>query len=375
MEEKKLFKTGRWLAIIRVVFLSMFVLLFSYTGMIMMKDHWQGENVLSADTFGDYVYIDVMYASPPFASDSEGNKCIFVTTKDGDNFRDCMFVISERDFEKSGLKKLSENTIETAKDIPAVHVNAYLRESYQQLNKVAEKYYKLYIGDESLVNPFKYLGNFYLEYTEEGLFQRMDIMDYIVYVGLGILIGMCVMEIVQIIKKQKRKENKIALCKELYERDGEYAKGIREIDSPETIFYKGAKLYITPHYIVSISEGVEVFRIENIKELYGYDKSSRNVLMSLLFGLFAGYRVEHALAAVTSDNELHLFAKFWRVGKMHDEIVRKLIQKNPNILLGRKTVSVHELEQNISELKLSNVPGFYGNVDVWKGRVKETFIS
>lgn len=60
---------------------------------------------------------------------------------------------------------------------------------------------------------------------------------------------------------------------------------------------------------------------------------------------------------------------------MHDEIVRKLIQKNPNILLGRKTVSVHELEQNISELKLSNVPGFYGNVDVWKGRVKETFIS
>ena len=160
MEEKKLFKTGRWLAIIRVVFLSMFVLLFSYTGMIMMKDHWQGENVLSADTFGDYVYIDVMYASPPFASDSEGNKCIFVTTKDGDNFRDCMFVISERDFEKSGLKKLSENTIETAKDIPAVHVNAYLRESYQQLNKVAEKYYKLYIGDESLVNQFKYLGNF-----------------------------------------------------------------------------------------------------------------------------------------------------------------------------------------------------------------------
>lgn len=63
------------------------------------------------------------------------------------------------------------------------------------------------------------------------------------------------------------------------------------------------------------------------------------------------------------------------VGKLHNQVVSHLIQKNPEILLGRKGVAVSDLEQDLTNLKLSKISGFYGDSSVWKGRVKETFIS
>ena len=97
--------------------------------------------------------------------------------------------------------------------------------------------------------------------------------------------------------------------------------------------------------------------------------------MGILFGWFATRRANHYLAAVTSDNELHLFAKTSQIGKIHNQVVAQLIQKNPEILLGRKGVFASDLEQDLTNLKLVKISGFYGDSGVWKGRVKETFIS
>ena len=376
--EKKMFQTGRGFAIIKAILLAIIIVFFSVLGMFMVKLNFTGEHVEDAHTFGDYVYLDAVYASDLFGTDHAGNRYMFVSIKDEekDEMHDYMFGISEKDFVETGLDKLVEATYSKEPiEIQPIHLTAYIEKSDAELDKLASEAYIHYVGDETITDPMEYLGNFCLVYSNDSALQRMGFGDWIMYLFVEIIIIMSAFEMVKIIKKQMKKENKIALCKELYERDKEYAQGLSEVDMSDTVFYKQLKCYITPNYIVTFQDGLEVFRIEDIKELYGYDEVNHSVLLGILFGWFASRRSNHYLAAVTSDNELHLFAKTSMVGKLHNQVVSHLIQKNPEILLGRKGVAVSDLEQDLTNLKLSKISGFYGDSSVWKGRVKETFIS
>lgn len=375
--EKKMFKTGRGFAIIKAILLAIIIVFLSVSGIAMLKLTITGEHVEDADSFGDYVYLNAVYASDSFATDHEGNRYIFVSSKDEKNvLHNYMFSISEKDFVETGLDKLVEATYsEEPIEIQPVHLTAYIEESYAELDELASEAFIQYVGDETITDPMIYLGNYFLVYSNDSVFQRMGFGDWIAYLFIAIIIIMSAFAIVKTIKKQIKKENKIALCKKLYEQDKEYARGLSEIDMPDTVFYKQLKCYITPNYIVTFQDGLEVFRIKDIKELYGYDEENHSVLLGILFGVFASLRYNHYLAAVTSDNELHLFANTYTVGKLHNQIVSNLIQNNPEILLGRKGVTVSDLGQDLTNLKLSKISGFYGNSSVWKGRVKETFIS
>ncbi len=375
--EKKMFQTGRGVAILKSILLAIIILFFGIIGIFMLKLNFTGEFVEDSQTFGDYVYLDAIYASQPFANDDDGSKYMFVSIRDDqDIIHDYIFGISDKDLAESGLDKLVEATYsKEPQNIQPIHLTAYVKESDEKLNEFASEAYIDYTGDKTITDPMKYLGNFCLVYSNDSFFKRMNFGDWMTYLFVAVIIILSAFELVKIIKKQVRKENKIAYCKELYERNQDYAQGMSEINLPDTIYYKQLKCYITPNYIVTFQEGLEVFRIEDIKELYGYDEVNHSILMGILFGWFATRRANHYLAAVTSDNELHLFAKTSLIGKIHNQVVAQLIQKNPEILLGRKGVSASDLEQDLTNLKLVKISGFYGDSGVWKGRVKETFIS
>jgi hypothetical protein len=375
--EKKMFQTGRGVAILKSILLAIIILFFSIIGIFMLKLNFTGEFVEDSQTFGDYVYLDAIYASQPFANDDDGSKYMFVSIRDDqDIIHDYIFGISDKDLAESGLDKLVEATYsKEPQNIQPIHLTAYVKESDEKLNEFASEAYIDYTGDKTITDPMKYLGNFCLVYSNDSFFKRMNFGDWMTYLFVAVIIILSAFELVKIIKKQVRKENKIAYCKELYERNQDYAQGMSEINLPDTIYYKQLKCYITPNYIVTFQEGLEVFRIEDIKELYGYDEVNHSILMGILFGWFATRRANHYLAAVTSDNELHLFAKTSQIGKIHNQVVAQLIQKNPEILLGRKGVFASDLEQDLTNLKLVKISGFYGDSGVWKGRVKETFIS
>lgn len=375
--EKKMFQTGRGVAILKSILLAIIILFFSIIGIFMLKLNFTGEFVEDSQTFGDYVYLDAIYASQPFANDDDGSKYMFVSIRDDqDIIHDYIFGISDKDLAESGLDKLVEATYsKEPQNIQPIHLTAYVKESDEKLNEFASEAYIDYTGDKTITDPMKYLGNFCLVYSNDSFFKRMNFGDWMTYLFVAVIIILSAFELVKIIKKQVRKENKIAYCKELYERNQDYAQGMSEINLPNTIYYKQLKCYITPNYIVTFQEGLEVFRIEDIKELYGYDEVNHSILMGILFGWFATRRANHYLAAVTSDNELHLFAKTSQIGKIHNQVVAQLIQKNPEILLGRKGVFASDLEQDLTNLKLVKISGFYGDSGVWKGRVKETFIS
>ena len=375
--EKKMFQTGRGVAILKSILLAIIILFFGIIGIFMLKLNFTGEFVEDSQTFGDYVYLDAIYASQPFANDDDGSKYMFVSIRDDqDIIHDYIFGISDKDLAESGLDKLVEATYsKEPQNIQPIHLTAYVKESDEKLNEFASEAYIDYTGDKTITDPMKYLGNFCLVYSNDSFFKRMNFGDWMTYLFVAVIIILSAFELVKIIKKQVRKENKIAYCKELYERNQDYAQGMSEINLPDTIYYKQLKCYITPNYIVTFQEGLEVFRIEDIKELYGYDEVNHSILMGILFGWFATRRANHYLAAVTYDNELHLFAKTSQIGKIHNQVVAQLIQKNPEILLGRKGVFASDLEQDLTNLKLVKISGFYGDSGVWKGRVKETFIS
>lgn len=376
--EKKMFKTGRGLAILRVILLAIVIIAFLIGGIFFAKRDLQGEYIIESKTFGDFVYLDAIYASDIFGSDDSGNKYLFVTMLDKkyNLLHDYILSISEKDFKEIGLDKVVDATYSKKdKKVPPVHLTGYIQQSSDNLSKLAEKYYPKYVGNDSLDDPLDYLGNLCLVYSNDSVFTRIGIESWIMYFFIVIFIIMALIELLQVIRSQVRKERKISHCRKLYEESRDYARGISEIELSDTVFYKKLKCYVTPNYVVTYQDGLEVLPIREIKELYGYDNAKHNILAGLLLGFLASYRANHYLAAVTSDNELHLFANTMSVGKLHNQIVGQLIQKNPKILLGRNSLPAYDLEQDVNNLKLSKISGFYGNSNVWKGRVKETFIS
>lgn len=203
--EKKMFQTGRGFTIMRAILLTFVIVFFGVLGMFMIKLNFTGEYVEDAQTFGDYVYLDAVYASNPFGTDDAGNRYMFVSIKDEekDEMHDYMFGISEKDFVETGLDKLVEATYSKEhQEIQPVHLTAYIQKSDAKLDELASEAYILYIGDETITDPMEYLGNFCLVYSNDGAFQRMGFGDWIMYLFVAIIIIMSAFEMVKIIKNK-----------------------------------------------------------------------------------------------------------------------------------------------------------------------------
>ena len=163
--EKQMFKTGKALTILRVSFLVLIMAATAGFSLWLIKLAISGENIISADSFGDYVYIEAKYASQPFGEDEEGNQYLFLSAadKDSDILHDYMFRISKEGFEKSGLKDLIDATYSAEdKSVPPLHLTGYLQVPSDDFLELAGEYYSAYVGDDAISDPFQYLGNAYL---------------------------------------------------------------------------------------------------------------------------------------------------------------------------------------------------------------------
>ena len=376
--EKQMFKTGKGLTILRVFFLVLILAAAAAGSLWLIKLALTGENIITADTFGQYVYVDVKYASYPFGEDDKGNQYLFISTEDTNRelLHDYMFRISKEGYENSGLKELIEaNYSGKSNTLPLLRLHGFLKAPTTEFKDLAAESYGAYVGNDSIEDPFQYLGNAYLEYSTGSKFwEHLDIQSWFFLLVLVIIMVSAIVEMVNVLKRQAKKDRKIALCRLHYANDPEYARGLEEINLPETLVFKPCKCYVTPNYIVSYQDGLEVFRIDQIQELYGYDKSSSNLALGLLFGVFASHQTKHHLVAITTDNEAHMFAALVSAGKVHNQIVSYLLQKNGNILLGRNGIPGYTLERELEALNLARVAGFYGSSDVWKGRTSDSFL-
>lgn len=372
--EEKMFRKGGFRTTIRCLLLLAIVAASIFGTVYFGNIFINGKDVFTAKNYGEYVYIDAYFSSKPFASDDIDNQFTFVTTFKGEYVADYMLMLSKAEMERDDIKKLIENAYADNKNgerPKPIRLKGVLKKSSKELENIAQQYYGTYIGKE-VKNAADELSHAVIK-LDENFVNRISWP----VVGIGIFVLVIIIsgiaEFFRVLRRYSKKSVKIDLARNLYYSDENYKKGVEEINLPETVHYKNCKCYITPNYVVTYKDGLEVFSIDSINELHGYDHSDSNLLVGLLINRSAGAGVIHSLAALTSDNEAHIFAGLGIANKVHDEIVTKLLNKNKNILLGRNNISFDVLEDN-ENIKLAKINGFYGSNAVWKGRANDTFI-
>ena len=156
--EKKMFKTGMGKTIVGSIVLVMIILSFLGILIYFAMDTLYGKNILKADTYGDYVYIDALYLSKPFGEDESGGQYLFVTTEEGDKYHDYMLRLSKKDFNREDIQKLIRESYSPDAKPEILRLKGYMVESAQELDELAQKYYGQYVGQD-VEDASEYLGS------------------------------------------------------------------------------------------------------------------------------------------------------------------------------------------------------------------------
>lgn len=373
--EKKMFKKGMVKTILEIILLSVSVLFFGFLSFLFGKTIFVGTNISESKSFGDYVYMDVKYLSKSFGSNDSGS-FHFATIKNHNNkLQDFIVYLPNEVTEREDVKTMIENTYTADEgDSAPLHLTGYVNETFDDLDEAAAEAYRIYTGLDENENPMDYLGNYYVIYTSASPLSAAGFNDWMVLLFSVAILIISIINIVQVVSRQTRLSAKIKRAEKLYAEDPDYQQGVAQTKLPSAVFYKSSKCYVTDDYVVTYQNGLEVFRIDQIQELYGYDNSQYKASMVLLLGVSAGARTTHQLVAITADSEVHAFAAQVADLNVHRQITAQLLTKNPSIRLGREGKTAAELGLDIADLNLTKVAGFYGSGKPWQGRTLNTFM-
>ncbi len=372
--EKQMFKRGMVKTVFEIILLSLSVLFFGFLTFSFGKTIFVGTDILESKTFGDYVYMKVKYLSSSFGGNDSGSFHFASVKNANGKLNDFILYLPVDVAERDDVKTLIEKSYEAgADDLAPLRLNGYVEKSFDELDEAADEAYKIYTGLEESESAADYLGNYYVAYTSASPMSSVDFNTWMGFVlCVAILIG-SVINIVQAVSRQTRLSAKIKHAQELYASNPDYQQGMEQVKQPSAMFYKNCQCYVTDDYVVTYQDGPEVFRIDQIQELYGYDNSQYKALTAILFGVVAGNRTVHQLVAITADGEVHTFAAQGMRLTVHQQIVTQLLTRNPSIRLGREGKTAQELGLDLSNLNLVKVVGFYGSNKPWQGRTLNTF--
>ena len=177
--------------------------------------------------------------------------------------------------------KINYTYTEGAEDSGPLRIRGFLRRSFEELDNTAKETYPLYANLEENEDAADYLGTVYLEYASSGNnLANIGAGTWIAIAAMLMLMIVWIVEFVKLIIRQNRKNKKIAAAKNMYATDIDYQNGVRQTTEPDAQFFKSCRCYVTREYVVSYQEGLEVFRIDQLRELYGYDKQRYHAIMN-----------------------------------------------------------------------------------------------
>lgn len=375
--KKRMFKTGMLGTVIATIVLAVLTIAAVLLIYIIVDSALGHTNLVEADRYDDFGYLDAKYMSDSFASDEDGNKFVFVQTPEQKDGKVYYFIVGlpESVYNSQEIQhKIHETQKEDGDETP-LRFKGTLEQTSAELDTAAQESFSQML-DIKKDEAESYLGHACVFYSKADTnLANMDKGMWAALIFLVVAIGLWVAEMVRGISRQIKKNKKIANAKTLYETNSDYQNGVRQAEEPNAQHFKAARVYITRDYVVSYQEGLEVFRIDQIRELYGYDQRRSSALMGFFFGVFASSRMDHYLVALTSDGEVHQFARLGMALKLHNQMVTLLMQKNQEMRLGRMNTPVSEVLQSqpMEKLNLAKVKGFYGSDDIWSGRSLNNF--
>lgn len=371
--EKKMFRTGMVRTVLSVIFLAVVMLFLGFLTFSFGQDIFIGTDILDSRNFGEFVHMNVRYLSESFASDSTGTFHFASVRGENDRLNDFILYLPDDVSEREDVRAVIANTYSSEEtDLAPLSLHGYVMESFEELDEAAGELYRVYTNLEESEDPADYLGNYYVSYTASSAMSAADFETWLAFIVSAVFLVIAILNMIQAISRQTRRSAKVKRAQELYVTDSNYIQGVEQTKRPSAVFYKAVQCYVTDDYVVTYQDGLEVFRIDQIQELYGYDNSRYTMIMGLLFGVFASGRTMHQLVAITKDGEVHQFAT-QGVFTAHQQIMTQLLTKNPFIRIGREGKTAQELNLDLATLNPVKITGFYGSNKPWEGRTLNTF--
>lgn len=364
------------------IILSILCVVFGYFSVKYISDLFVVKPYEEA-TVGDVTSIEPIYISESFGTyETSGDEVVFVTEYDESNntLYDYVAVLSADVYNSEKIQAIIKYSYQTDDSNPPAtyKIKGRITKMESDLQSLVYEDYSYWNSNAvSDADTDYYLGNYYIDGTDTASGFGFNAITIIAIVFLIFTI-VSIVALINTLRIQKKRSANLKKSKELLETNHNYKDAMAQIESASTILYKKSRVYITNDYMVSYSfNGLDIFRIADINELYGYDKNanhvSKNFFMSFMFG-FAGSlasnsNVVHELVAVLSDGSFHEFAALSvKANKEHSKIVTDILRKNSSLTLGRNATPGSEVTLSPDALDVSKLKGFYGSNDVWSGR-------
>lgn len=309
-------KTSKGKLIVALVLIAMCLINEASSYMVMQNIKEKPIEFGDATKAGQYTCIEVDYISDGFADYSDSNSTsmsayyvsnedeLYVVGMNEETFKKFDKIVEywtsdDEDMEEPEPVRLCGNT----DTIPA------------NLRDLAVKYYNQGATDNKITstdfsNYFKYFLN-----TQAG--PEEDFVIQSVVAGIFGFIGLLFL----ILYLRDANRTKKTLAK--YANEMEKIK--MEIASPETIYEKKAKIFLTKERLINVANGMEIYDYKDIIWVYPYEMRQN------------GYTTQRSIYVVTKDTKAHLIANISASKKnnlMFEELYESLLIRLPDAMHG-----------------------------------------
>lgn len=319
MENKEILKPQKKLLVIAIILMIVTVGMFylnTYVETKRAKEKTEAiaenyDDLISEGRDNEKEYVEVTIADVPY----------HVATKEVDTAKykyyivfdvnDLMYVVRLTDSTYYRLEDMYESNPEEF----SYKLVGYIYDTPNELEEIIIDVYNEVMGEDVITeeNFEMYFGKTYLDETKTPV--TVSSAATVIFIVIGVLSGTFafVFILVYIINSSRRKK----VLKNYPEEDLE-----SELDKSSTIAYEKQKVYLTDKYLISAINGLSVIEYNDIAWMYN-EKRSYN-------GIPTGVTL---LAYQTNGKRVQL-ASTWKNEEILKEIMTKIYEKNPNILVG-----------------------------------------
>lgn len=207
----------------------------------------------------------------------------------------------------------------------------YTHEIPDDLKQIAiESYNEIY--EEEIVNNDNFKDYLGITYMDETNAPSSDL--YVAMFSLGISgIAICFALLIYIIIVLIRFKSKV----------NKFGQGDLEmhLSSPMTLNYSKSEVYLTNDYIISTAKGIDFYKYEDLAWMYLHKQYYNGILTHMhLIGLSKNKNKKLTLAYNRKDEEIL------------KEIANKILEKNPNILIGFNKENKQKYKEIIKNNKI-----------------------
>ena len=236
------------------------------------------------------------------------------------------------------IARLTDSTVSSMRTLYEIdpenysyELSGYTHEIPDDLKQIAIESYNE-VAEKEIVNNenFKdYLGSTYMDEINAPV-SDLYIGMFCFGIGGGIVLFVLLIYIIVVLIRFKSKVNK-------------FGQGDLEmhLSSPMTLNYSKSEVYLTNDYIISTAKGIDFYIYEDLAWMYLHKQYYNGILTHMYLLGFSKYKNKKQILAYSRKDENSL-----------NEIVTKILEKNPNILIGFNKENKQKYKEIIKSNKI-----------------------